>query len=84
MDAISDLVPQTTITAVAVDQLMAIFKLHTKANKDAATAQRVLRNCTQAERVIKEDQALENAMQMDIQCRQVTPSPTFQVKNTED
>jgi hypothetical protein len=83
-DAISGLVPKTTITADAVDQLMTIFKLQDKANKDTATAQRVLRDCTQAERVIEEEQELENDTQKEIQYEQVTPSPTFQVKNTNN
>ncbi len=83
-DADSGLVPQTTITVGAVDQLMAIFKLQAKANTNIATAQRVLRDCTQAKRVIKKEQALENATQMETQRSQVTPSPTFQVKTTTD
>jgi hypothetical protein len=62
MDAISGLEPKTTITVDAVDQLMAIFKLQAKANKDTATAQRVLRDCAQAEWVIEEENNLENAM----------------------
>jgi hypothetical protein len=33
---------------------MAIFKLKAKANKNKATAQRVLRDCAQAEKVINE------------------------------
>ncbi len=37
-DAISGLVPKTTIIADAADQLMAIFNLQAKANKDTATA----------------------------------------------
>jgi hypothetical protein len=78
------LVPNTTIAVDIVDQLMAIFKLQATANKDTDTAQRVLRDRPQAEKVIKEKQALENAMQMETQCRQVTPSPTFQVKNRKD
>jgi hypothetical protein len=52
-DAISGLIPITTIKANTVDQLMAIFKLRAKAYKDMATAQRVLRDCAQAERVIE-------------------------------
>jgi hypothetical protein len=63
---------------------MTIFKLQAKASKDTATAQRVLRDCTQAKRVIEEEQELENAMQMETQHRQVTPSPTFQVKYTNN
>jgi hypothetical protein len=54
-DAILGLVPKITITANTVDQLMTIFKLQTKANKDTATAQRVFRERSQAERVIKEE-----------------------------
>jgi hypothetical protein len=34
--------------------------------------------------VIEEEQELENAMQKEIQHGQVTPSPTFQVKYTND
>jgi hypothetical protein len=56
---------------------MAIFKLQAKADKDTATAQRVLRDHAQAERLIKEEQDLEDAMQVETQCRQVTSSPTF-------
>jgi hypothetical protein len=82
--AISGLVPKTTITADAEEQLLAIFKLQVKANKNTATAQRVLRDCTQAERVIKEEQELENSTHKEIQHRQVTPSPTFQVKFTNN
>jgi hypothetical protein len=49
-----------------------------------ATAQRVLREHTQAEMVIKEEQELKNATQKGIQHRKVTPSPTFQVKDTNN
>jgi hypothetical protein len=45
---------------------------------------RALRDCTQAERVIKEEQDLESATQMETQQGQVTPSPTFQVEYTKD
>ena len=54
-DAIAGLVPTPTCTQDAVDQLMVIFKQQARAAKDAATAQRVLRERTQAERVIKEE-----------------------------
>ncbi len=64
-DAIWGLVPKTAFTVDVVNQLMAIFKLQAKANKDTARAQRVLRDWAQAERVIKEEQDLENAMQME-------------------
>jgi hypothetical protein len=82
-DAISGLVPKTTITSDTVDQLMTIFKLQAKASKDTATAQRVLKDCAQAERVIEEEEELKPT-QMKIQHKQVTPLPTFQVKYTND
>jgi hypothetical protein len=44
----------------------------------------VLRDCAQAERVIEEEQELENAMQKEIQHRQVTPPPTLHVKYTNN
>ncbi len=48
------------MTQDAVDQLMLIFKQQAKKAKDNATTQRVLKECTQAERVHNES----------------TPSPT--------
>jgi hypothetical protein len=83
-DAILDLVPTTTVTADAVDQLMTMFKLQAMASKDTATAQRVLRECAQAERVIEEEQQLEHALQKEIQQVQVPPPPTFQVEYTNN
>ena len=47
-DAIAEPIP-------AVDQLMVIFKQQARAANSAATAQRVFRECAQAERVIKEE-----------------------------
>ncbi len=44
----------------------------------------MLRDRAQAERVIKEEQELENSTQKEIQHRPVTPSPTFQVKDTNN
>jgi hypothetical protein len=58
---------------------MTIFKLKAKASKDTVTAQRVLRGCTQAERVIKEEHQIEHAAQ-ELQHEQVTPSPHFKLK----
>jgi hypothetical protein len=78
-DSMSGLVPKTNITADAVDQLMAIFKLQAKANKDTATAQRVLRDCAQAERVIKEKQDLENATQMPTLAKHTIPHISSQI-----
>jgi hypothetical protein len=40
----------------------------------------VLRDCAQAEKVIEEEQELDNAWQKEILYGQVTPSPTFQDK----
>jgi hypothetical protein len=42
-DAISGLIPTSTVTENAVDQLMEIYKQQAQATRDAATAQRVLR-----------------------------------------
>jgi hypothetical protein len=53
-DAISGLIPTSTVIADALDQLMETYKQQARAIRDAATAQRVLRECAQAERVIKE------------------------------
>ncbi len=52
-DAILGLVPTPTGMQDAVDQLMVIFKQQACATRDAATAQRVLRQRAQAERVIE-------------------------------
>jgi hypothetical protein len=54
-DAIMGLLPTPTCTMDAVDQLMVIFKQQACATNDAATAQRVLRERAQAERVIEEE-----------------------------
>ncbi len=54
-DAIAGLVPTPTCTMDAVDQLMIIFKQQACKANDAATAQRVLRERAQAERVIEEE-----------------------------
>ncbi len=73
-DAISGLIPTSTVTADAVDQLMEIYKQKARATRDAATAQRVLRERVQAERVSKEE----------CQQDQAAPSPTFQVDDGND
>jgi len=54
-DAIAGLIPTPTCTMDAVDQLMIIFKQQAREANDAATAQRVLRERAQAERVIEEE-----------------------------
>ena len=54
-DAIMGLIPTPTCTKDAVDQLMVIFKQQARATNNAATAQRVLRERAQAERVIEEE-----------------------------
>jgi hypothetical protein len=53
-DAIAGLVPTPTCAMDAVDQLM-IFRQQARIANNAATAQRVLRECAQAERVIEEE-----------------------------
>jgi hypothetical protein len=53
---------------------MEIYKQQSRATRDAATIQRVLRECAQAERVSKEE----------CQQDQAAPSPTFQVDDEND
>jgi hypothetical protein len=81
-DAISGLVPTPTGTQDAVDQLMVIFKQQAHATRDAATAQRVLRECAQAERVIKEEQQMH--LQQESVQEQVIPSPSFEIQDNND
>jgi hypothetical protein len=50
-DAIAGIIPPPNITADAIDQLINIFKLQAEKEKDKATAQRVLKERAQAERV---------------------------------
>jgi hypothetical protein len=73
-DTITGLIPTSTVTADAVDQLMEICKQQARATRDAATAQRLLREHAQAERVIKEE----------CQQDQAAPPPTFQVDDGND
>jgi hypothetical protein len=81
-DAISGLVPTPTGMQDAVDQLMGIFKQQARATRDAATAQRVLRELAQAERVIEEEQQT-HVQQKSVQ-EQVIPSPSFEIKDNND
>ena len=60
-DASMGLIPTPTCTMDAVDQLMVIFKQQVRATNNAATAQRVLREHAQAERVIEEDRQAKEA-----------------------
>ena len=69
-DAISGLLPTHTVTADAVDQLMEIYKQQVRDSINAATAQRVLRERTQAERVRNE------------QARSVTAFPPFELEES--
>ena len=55
-DAIARLVPTPPCTMDAVDQFVIIFKQQACKANNAVTAQRVLRERAQAERVIKEEQ----------------------------
>ncbi len=50
-NAIAGIIPPPNITTDAIDQLINIFKLQAKKEKDTATAQRVLKEHAQAERV---------------------------------
>ncbi len=50
-NAIAGIIPPPNITTDAIDQLINIFKLQAEKEKDAATAQRVLKEHVQAERV---------------------------------
>ncbi len=74
-DAIAGLIPAPTATQDAVDQLMIIFKQQACAANDAATAQRVLRERTQAQRVI--DQKCQATTAQEPTQAQVTEHPTF-------
>jgi hypothetical protein len=81
-DAILGLVPTPMGTQDAVDQLMVIFKQQARAAKDAATAQRVLRERTQVERVIKEERQAHVAKETTQ--AQVTALPTIEIKELND
>ncbi len=50
-NAITGIIPPPNITTDAIDQFINIFKLQAKKEKDMATAQRVLKERAQAERV---------------------------------
>jgi len=81
-DAIAGLVPTPTCTMDAVDQLMIIFKQQEREANDAATAQRVLREHAQAERVIEEERQ-ENDTPEPAQAR-ITSPPIFEHEETND
>ncbi len=53
-DAIAGIIPPPNITTDAIDQLINIFQLQATKNKDAASAQRVLKDRAQAARVSNE------------------------------
>jgi hypothetical protein len=69
-DTILGLIPAPTCTQDAVNQLMVIFKQQVHAANDTATAQRVLREQAQAERLIEEERQISAQAQ-------VTPLPSF-------
>jgi hypothetical protein len=77
-DTILELVPTPMGTQDAVDQLMVIFKQQACAAKDIATAQRVLRERAQAERVIKEEHQAHIAQETTQ--AQVTALPTIEIE----
>jgi hypothetical protein len=81
-DAILGLVPTPMGMQDAVDQLMVIFKQQECATRDAATAQWVLRERAQAERVIKEEQ--QTHIQQEAVQEQVIPSPSFKIEDNND
>jgi hypothetical protein len=81
-DAILGLVPTPTGMQDAVDQLMVIFKQQAHAAKDAATAQRVLRERAQAERVIEEERQAHVAQETTQ--AQVTALPTIEIEEPND
>ena len=83
-DAIAGLVlvPTPTCTMNAVNQLMIIFKQQAHEANDAATAQRVLREHAQAERVIEEEQQ-ESDTPEPAQAR-ITLPPIFEHNETND
>jgi hypothetical protein len=81
-DAIAGLVPSPTCTQDAVDQLMVIFKQQAHAAKDAITAQRVLRERAQAERVIEEERQAHVAQETTQ--AQVTALPTIEIEEPND
>ncbi len=81
-DAIAGLVPTPTCTQDEVDQLMVIFKQQARAAKDTATAQWVLREHTQTERVIKEERQAHIAQETTQ--AQVTALPTIEIEEPND
>ena len=81
-DAIAGLVPTSTCTLDAVDQLMIIFKQQEREANDAATAQRMLRERAQAERVIEEERQ-ENDTPEPAQAQNTLP-PIFKHEETND
>ncbi len=73
-DAISGLIPTPTVAANAVKQLLEIYKQQARATRDAATAQRVLRERAQVERVIHKEHQ-----------QQAAPSyPQFELEHTSN
>jgi hypothetical protein len=60
-----------------VNLLMVIFRQQARAANDTATAQRVLREQAQAERLIKVERQISAQAQ-------VTPSPSYKIKENND
>jgi hypothetical protein len=63
-DTIAGIIPPPNITTNAIDQIINLFKLQAKKDKDLATAQRVLKEQAQAERVCTKtkEQSLSTAL----------------------
>ncbi len=81
-DAIAGLIPAPTATQDAVNQLMVIFKQQARTANDTATAQRVLRECAQAQRVI--NQKCQATTAQEPTQAQVTEHPTIESKEPND
>ncbi len=86
-DAISGLIPTPTVTDDTVDQLLEIYKQQAHATRDATTAQRVLRERAQAERVIHKELLQQEApsyLQLEVEHTCSTPTPPGIPQITQD
>jgi hypothetical protein len=81
-DAIAGLIPAPTATQDAVNQLVVIFKQQARAANAAATAQRVLRERAQTQRVINQKHQATTAQEP--AQAQVTEHPTFKIEEPND
>jgi hypothetical protein len=80
-DAIAGITPCPNITSDAINQLVVIFKTQATKSKDAKTAQRVLKELAQAERVSTENHMqTHTAKPTTTTTASPTPLPTLEVK----